>query len=172
MLGRRLAQVHVTARRRRSSERQTFIALRACRKAIKVARGMRFGKPIDVVHMHCQACGVRVDCSQWDEEVGVVCPACGAGVRVPGYLRGAVRRAWEEEHELSRYGQEMEAILPAEPLDWSDKVEVVRGSIEESRALKVVERGFIKRCSVLVLMAIALGTAALLGMWSFAMAMR
>ena len=79
--------------------------MRACRKAIGVAQRVRFSKPIDVVHMYCQACGERVDCSRWDEEVGIVCPACGAGVRVPGYLRGAVRRVQEEENELSRYAQ-------------------------------------------------------------------
>jgi DNA-directed RNA polymerase subunit RPC12/RpoP len=82
---------------------------------------MRFSKPIDVVHMYCQACGQRVDCSNWDEEVGIACPACGMGVRVPGYLRGAVRRVEEEPNELARYERELDEILPDERIDLTDK---------------------------------------------------
>ena len=50
--------------------------------------------------------------------------------------------------------REMEEILPAEPLDWADKAEVVRGSIGESEAVEVVERRLHQRGSVLLLIAI------------------
>src|SRR5688500_1326444 len=105
MLGRRLARVHRSPLSTRSTgSRETFIALRACRKALEIARGMRFGKPVDVVHVYCQACGAKVDCSDWNDELGVRCPACEAIVRVPGYLRGGFRRLdAEEEYELRRY---------------------------------------------------------------------
>src|SRR5215207_583985 len=108
MLGRRLAQVHSARRAHEAPERETFIALRACRKALDVARRVRFSRPVDISHTYCQSCGAEVDCSDFDDWIGICCTSCGEQVRVPGYVRGAVRAAETEEKrfEMLSYGEQ------------------------------------------------------------------
>ena len=105
MLGRRLARVHRSPLSTRSTgNRETFIALRACRKALEIARGMRFSKPIDIVHIYCQSCGAEVDASRCTDDGPIRCASCAENVRLPGYLRRSVRKLDEEEESrLRRY---------------------------------------------------------------------
>ena len=70
--------------------RETFSSLRACRGAIRIARDVLFGRPIDVVHVNCKTCGARVNCSTISGAAQGLCPRCKSVVDVPGYVRGRV----------------------------------------------------------------------------------
>jgi hypothetical protein len=166
MLGRRLAQIHKAQRTRDLRERQTFIALRACRKAVELARRVRFGRPVDVSHTYCQACGAEVDCSNYDDWVGIQCSACSAWVRVPGYLRGRVQQLdAEQEEKLSQ----CKRIVPVwnyfdnAALPW--KADLTMQSITEDQSLEQVEWNFVKTCAVTLLVLMTVGLTIFFGIF-------
>jgi len=68
--------------------RQTFVSLRACRTAVRVAGDVLFRRRIDVERVHCEGCGEKVDCSQADGRATFECPHCSSKIVVPSYLRG------------------------------------------------------------------------------------
>ena len=186
MLGRQLARIHggPSATRARSG-RETFIALRACRRAWELARGIHSSRPIDVTHLYCQACGTPVDCSNINDPTGPRCPSCGTAVRVPGYIRGAVRTIDPElEQQLRRYEHILHIFDPEnlddsprfdEPAvvkDLTETAALVRLARAEDQSLEKVEWTFLKLCALIVLTFMALGTLLLICLFLFASVMK
>ena len=171
MLGRRLAQVHDVQRRREVRERETFIALRACRKAVEIARRVRFRRPIDVTHTYCQSCGGEVDCSKYDGPQGLNCSSCGESVRVPGHVRGLVRVAPDErELEQWQWEQVIREASPEEAEFLAEQMELERSwryqqFFEPNPDLAQIEWNFIKICAVTLLALMTIGSIIFFGIF-------
>lgn len=92
--------------------RETLIALRARRKAYRVATDIQYHRPIDVRHIECPSCHSTIQPSPTARDEAV-CGACGQRVSLPSYLRLRPVRTLTPD-EVARSEEDVRLTLNAE----------------------------------------------------------